>query len=323
LKVLFVTRSRGGPGKWANELSSYLERKGHTISWFKLNYDKKKRVIDSISAALRVFGRPDLIHTSHSIEWILLTHIFGAKTPQLYTLHGDFTKEINSLRQSFWKTILDRFDSVTVPCNYLANRLNLSSVKVIPNGLDVSIFPNLSEKIFNQDQITLISVTNFDFIGKAHGIVKLIEAFSKLNKKYQLRLLILGDGKFRHRVEKYFSLNGIEYLGYKSNVMDYLKKADLFVYSTFQDIFPYAVLEGMACGLPVVTVPTGGIPEMIGDSGIVIEPEKLHLGIETLLEDYEMARSLGKKGRERAENYYDINKIGNLFIKCYEELLAI
>ena len=181
MRVLLVTRSRGGPGKWANELSSYLERKGHTVSWFKLNYDKKRRIIDSISAAIQVFDSPDVIHTSHSIEWILLTHIFGVKTPQVYTLHGDFTKEINSLRQSFWKRILTRYDLITTPCNYLADRLCLSNAMVIPNGLDTSIYPKLSEKILSQDQVTLLSVTNFNFIGKAHGMVKLIDAFSKLN----------------------------------------------------------------------------------------------------------------------------------------------
>ena len=110
-------------------------------------------------------------------------------------------------------------------------------------------------------------------------------------------------------------------MGYKSNVMDYLRKADIFVYSTFQDIFPYAVLEGMACGLPVVTVPTGGIPEMIGDSGIIVEPDKLHLGIETLLEDRKMAKSLGKKARKRVERTYDITNVGDFFIKSYEKLL--
>lgn len=77
----------------------------------------------------------------------------------------------------------------------------------------------------------------------------------------------VGDGELaaslikmlqQHNVEKKVSL-----LGYRNDIPDLLNAADIFLFPSYQEGLPFAVLEAMVYGLPIVASNTGGIPEMV------------------------------------------------------------
>ena len=84
-------------------------------------------------------------------------------------------------------------------------------------------------------------------------------------------------------------------------------EADVFALPTHADAVPWAVLEAMAAGLPVVASGVGAIPEMLGTAGETVPPgdaEALAAALRRL-NDSERRRQLGEAGRERIHENYD------------------
>lgn len=97
------------------------------------------------------------------------------------------------------------------------------------------------------------------------GINELLSAFVLLKKKYSnIKLIIAGNGKQLQDLLNEVSSKGIkdvEFAGYVKGKEKYelLSKANLFVFPSYSEGMPNAVLEAMAVGLPIITTPVGGI----------------------------------------------------------------
>ncbi len=88
------------------------------------------------------------------------------------------------------------------------------------------------------------------------------------------------------------------------------EECDALVLPTRADCFSLASIEAMACGLPVITCPVGGIPEIVrhGETGFLISPDDgstLLSAIEALLDDPALCSRLGLTGRAVAERKFD------------------
>jgi glycosyltransferase involved in cell wall biosynthesis len=86
----------------------------------------------------------------------------------------------------------------------------------------------------------------------------------------------------------------------------YLAKTDVFVLPTNNEGLPLALLEAMGWGLPGITTPVGGIPELVtsGKDGILVEPgnvEQLSQAIKSLIDDKDLRLTLGKNARAKVE----------------------
>jgi hypothetical protein len=92
-----------------------------------------------------------------------------------------------------------------------------------------------------------------------------------------------------------------------AKVISLLQQADLFCYPTASEGFPKAVLEALACGLPVVTTRVSVLPELIGTGcGLLIEeatPEAVAQAVFDCLSDAERYRALSAQALETASQY--------------------
>ncbi len=89
-----------------------------------------------------------------------------------------------------------------------------------------------------------------------------------------------------------------------------LARSAVFAFPSEIDKSPYSVLEAMFAGLPVVSTPVGGIPEMVldGETGILVPPgddTAIGAAIERLLSDDGLRRRMGRAGHERAHRHFD------------------
>ena len=103
--------------------------------------------------------------------------------------------------------------------------------------------------------------------------------------------------------------------------------ADVFAFSTFYEHHPFAVLEALATGLPVVTTWVGGIPETIesGKNGFLVEPfnaGQFSEKIIYLLEHPSEAAEMGRLARKTIVEQYDWRIVVKDAIKVYDEALG-
>ena len=96
----------------------------------------------------------------------------------------------------------------------------------------------------------------------------LIPIIPEIIRKFsQVHFVWVGDGEDRAHLEdllrKYKVEAKVTLLGYRDDIPRLLTAADLFLFPSYQEGLPFAVLEAMVCGLPIVASDTGGIPEII------------------------------------------------------------
>ena len=149
------------------------------------------------------------------------------------------------------------------------------------------------------------------------------------------KFVISGKGQSdeMHKLITYAELlkvkNNIIFTGYypDKKLPKLYQAADVFAFSTFYEHHPFAVLEALSTGLPVVTTTVGGIPETIqnGRNGFLVKPfnsRQFADRIRFLLEHPTEAGEMGKKARQTVEQKLDWRIVVKDAIKVYNEVLS-
>ncbi len=151
-----------------------------------------------------------------------------------------------------------------------------------------------------------------------------------------LRLLIVGSGPGKDRVQAIVDRlclgDSCIFVGSRPyNAMPAIyRAADIFVFpsvptSQWQEQFGMAMLEAMACGLPIVASSSGAIPEIAGDSAVLCQPAdvlSLYDILNRLVPDMEWRDRLGRSARYRAERYFDMRHAAASLSEIYARLIG-
>jgi glycosyltransferase involved in cell wall biosynthesis len=110
-------------------------------------------------------------------------------------------------------------------------------------------------------------------------------------------------------------------------LLDLYQQADLFCLPTHGDAAPWAVLEAMACGTPVISTRIGGIPDLLDDgrAGVILEhgdTRALAGTLRALLGDEQERVRLGAAARARCEEHYDANRQAQCLLDLLRGLRA-
>jgi glycosyltransferase involved in cell wall biosynthesis len=110
----------------------------------------------------------------------------------------------------------------------------------------------------------------------------------------------------------------------REEVAQRLRGADLYVHATRADNHPLAVLEALACGVPVVAPRVGGIPEQLtGETGVLVEPgdpRALAAAIAELLDDPERRARMGEAAAADARKRFSLDRQVDAYLDLYSEL---
>ena len=204
---------------------------------------------------------------------ILLTE--GRYVPVITTLHGtDITLVGNN--PAFSPVVefsINKSDGVTAVSESLKQQTLDSfkvekDIKVIYNFIDFDRFKKVNKDHFkkaiapNGEKI-LVHVSNFR---KVKRIGDVIRAFQKIYDKIPSKLMLVGDGPERNRMEELCRQIGlcheIRFLGKQEMVEEVLAISDLFIMPSESESFGLAALEAMACEVPVISSNAGGLPEV-------------------------------------------------------------
>ena len=160
---------------------------------------------------------------------------------------------------------------------------------------------------FSVDASVLLSV------GRLHaqkGQADLVSALGGVHaERPDVRLVVAGDGPEQERLNELVDTLGLQeavrLLGHRTDVGALMDAADIFVFPSHFEGTPFAMLEAMAHGLPVIAAAFGGVEEILDDgrSGILVpvgRADALRAAIIEALADPERLARLGAAGRERA-----------------------
>jgi len=103
-----------------------------------------------------------------------------------------------------------------------------------------------------------------------------------------------------------------------------ISQCKVFLYPSLRESFGIPILEGMACGVPVITSNTSSMPEISGGAGLIVDPhkpEEITDAIEKILDNEDLRKDLCEKGIERAKKFSWKN-MAHEYLKLYEEVYA-
>jgi glycosyltransferase involved in cell wall biosynthesis len=114
--------------------------------------------------------------------------------------------------------------------------------------------------------------------------------------------------------------------GEEPDVARHLRGAAALLSTSEFEGFGMAVLEAMACGLPVVAADSGGVREVVsGDSAILAgvgDVGALAAGLARVLSDEALAGRMGEAGRRRAEELFDLRLVVPQYEALYERVIG-
>lgn len=162
------------------------------------------------------------------------------------------------------------------------------------------------------------------------NITTLLEAFSIAKKKLTIQLVIAGargwlDRPIFKKVEALGISNDVVFTGYvpDEDLPALYQGAEVFVFPSLYEGFGLPPLEAMASGTPVVASNSSSIPEVVGDSGILVNPRDIEgfaHAIIKLCTDAGYRAILGIKGQQRARQF-TIERMGKKTVEVYREVL--
>ncbi len=189
---------------------------------------------------------------------------------------------------------------------------------VIHNGVNLDEFHPAHKLIYRgptRDRFDL-EESDFVFLFVGHffrrkGFNTVLKALSRLRSK-NVKLLVVGKHSAERdsfmRLTQDMGLNSrVIFVGRTDHVNHYYAASDAFIFPTFYEPFGLAILEAMACGLPVITSKLAGAAELITDSvnGMLLNDptneSQLIRKMELLISNPELRMTLGKAARSSAE----------------------
>jgi glycosyltransferase involved in cell wall biosynthesis len=219
-------------------------------------------------------------------------------------------------------------------------KIPADKIRVIHNGVDTRKFQPAADKRkvkaafgLSPDDLAVVSVGR---LYARKGLFTLIESMPAVIKRFpNAKFIISGKGQS----DEMHKLNAhAERLGVKGNIVftgytpdkelpKLYQAGDVFAFSTFYEHHPFAVLEALATGLPVVTTTVGGISETIvnGKNGFLVEPfnsKAFSEKILYLLEHPAFAAEMGAQARKTIVEGYDWSIVVKDAMKVYNEALT-
>lgn len=244
----------------------------------------------------------------------------------IYTAHGFmFFKGaplINRTLYKFPEFLLARITDTLITINKedfkaaQALKLRGGSKPYMIHGAGVNI--GVEVKVDKQQKRKELGFTDTDVIVVSAGDLNpnknnkvVIEAMAKVQDK-NIHYAICGAGMLENELKQLSKElnveNNVHFLGYRTDMLEVLACADIFVMCSFREGVPRSILEAMDLGLPCVGSKTRGIADLIDDGkgGFICKPkdaEGFAISIIRLAEDIKLRSQFGYHNREKAKEY--------------------
>ena len=309
---------------------------------------KDLRALLSLTRLLRRL-RPDIVHTHSSKAGVLgrLAAKFAGVPIIIHTIHGfGFTRYQRPLRRQEFlvaERIVSRLTTKFFAVSHANRRMGIElglfpedRCVVIRSGVDLAGLRRTRVDVVakkrelgcdpNRPMVGMIAPLKpqkapLDFVRVA-GLVHRVRA--------DVEFVLVGDGELRHAVEVEVNRlklkDAFRLLGWRRDTAEIMRCLNVFVLTSLWEGLPRVYLEALASGVPVVGTRVDGAAEVIseGVNGFLAEPgdiDGLAQRLLSLLDDPELARSMGKQG-EALPSEFDIHHMVRRQEQEYERLMS-
>lgn len=273
---------------------------------------------------------PDLFH-AHSYRFATLEHAARASRatgrPLVVTAHGFYPPENALVALARWRydrlrgrrvlRAAARLVAVTrhEVDHYARLGVDAARVDVVPNGIPPdALEPGDGPRFRKEHGIDPHAplVLFLARLGHDKGVADFVRAAAQALPHHPKATFALcgRDAGARGRAERLAARLGVaervRFLGPVREPRDAYAACDVFCLPSHYEAFGIVYLEAMAQGRPVVGTTAGGIPEVVGDAGLIVAPRRpdaLAGALMRLLEDAVLRRDLGRKGAVRAKGF--------------------
>lgn len=351
MKIMFIGAATSNHTmRWVNALSErghdvllvsrrdQVDTKKHISDQVKiiyLNHGGKFGYYLNVPQLKKIYKRfdPDVVNAHYASGYGLLSRLAKVH-PLIISCWGSDVYTFPYQSKFNYKTLVKNFkyaDAIASTSVAMANQVKLilndekQEIAVTPFGVDIKKFaPVLREK---SDCITIGIVKYMEPI---YDIPLLIRAYNIVTKKANVKtqLHIYGGGTLLDEMKKLVSDLGLEtVVTFFGTIPNYavpaaINSMDIFVNCSKQESFGVALVEAMACEVPVVATDTEGFQEVVdnGRTGIILkdrEPETMADALLQLIKDENMRINYGKAGRARVIEKYNWDENVNTMINLY------
>lgn len=314
-------------------------------NFYELPFERsplKKGNIDAYRQLKKILDREhyDLIHC-HTPMGSVITRLAAdaarkSGTKVIYTAHGfHFYKgapAINWLVYYPIERILSKKTDLLLTMNKedytRAKTFSAKRVELVDGvGLDISRFTIATEEKkeevrkefgLNKEDIFAISVAQL-IPRKNHTV--LIQAIKKLNNP-NFHLFILGDGAQEKELKEQVKVLGIEkqvhFLGFRRDVSRICKSADIFLFASLQEGLSVAIMEAMACGLPIVASNIRGNIDLVDNDlgGYLVDPKDVDGFVDSI------KKLMNDSQKQEQMRIYNLKKIQKYSVDAVTKKMA-
>jgi N-acetyl-alpha-D-glucosaminyl L-malate synthase BshA len=286
----------------------------------------------------------DVMHVHYAIpnavSAVLARQIVAPQPlPVVTTLHGtDVTlvgNDPNYLETTRWGIL--ESDAVTA----VSESLRRTTVEQLGIGKPIDVVPNFIDPARYEAARTslgarrwarpgerlVVHISNFRPVKR---VLDVVEVFQRIRREVPSRLLMVGDGPERGKVEQFCRENSIcgsiTFVGSLPLIEEVLVGADLFLLPSESESFGLSALEALACEVPVICTSAGGLPEVVleGENGHLLpvgDVDGMAAAAIGLLKDEPRRRAFGEAGRRRAVTVFGQDRIVERYRAIYDRVL--
>ena len=207
----------------------------------------------------------------------------------------------------------------------------------LPNAIDLLSYADVGqEKIESRSDQSCLHILYLGHLGKEKGSFDLVcAAQTVLGQDHGVVFDLVGQEQVVGNIEQLKTQvidAGLEqFIHIKSAVtgaekINLFRSADIFVYPSYHEGMPMAVIEAMACGLPIIATRVGGLPDLVcpGLNGLLVpagQPDQLANAIHQLVANPQMRFSMQSGSFQLAQEKFDIEKLVLRLLDIYQTIL--
>lgn len=201
-------------------------------------------------------------------------------------------------------------------------------ISLIYNGVDIDKFK--PRQYYSNNEKYVINIVMTGALNPIKGWYDFITVVNAL-RKYDVRVkaYIVGDGPLyfdlKEKIEAMRLTEVISMLGWVDTVEVILSQMDIFLFTSYSEGMPVAILEAMASGLPVVSTDVGGVREQIveAQNGYILQPGDVQGMTEKciqLIDSPALMKKMGFESRKRAMTFFSQDIMVSSYSKLFHSL---